>query len=113
LVVDDNEDAAESLASLLRLLGHRVTTAHTAPAAIQEALTRPPDFLLLDIGLPGMDGYEMARQIRANGCCPDTTLIAISGYARDLDRDRSAAAGIHHHLSKPVDLEALSALLSR
>jgi PAS domain S-box-containing protein len=113
LVVDDNEDAAETLASLLRLLGHRVTTAHTGPAGVQEARVRPPDFLLLDIGLPGMDGYEMARQIRANGCCPDTTLIAISGYARDLDRDRSAAAGIHHHLSKPVDLEALAALLSR
>jgi PAS domain S-box-containing protein len=109
LVVDDNQDSAESLALLLEIYGHEVQVAFTGPAALDRARTFLPDVVLLDIGLPGMDGYEVARQLRAerDGC----RLVALTGYGQDEDRRRSREAGFDHHLIKPVDLEALVRVL--
>jgi len=109
LVVDDNHDSAESLALLLELQGHDVRTAFTGPAAIETASAFRPEIVLLDIGLPGMDGYEVARRLRAD--LGRVRLIALTGYGRDEDRDRSREAGFDHHLVKPVDLEALKRML--
>jgi CheY-like chemotaxis protein len=109
LVVDDSQDSAESLALLLELHGHEVRTAFAGPAALETASAFCPDVVLLDIGLPGMDGYEVARRLRAeHGGC---RLIALTGYGRDDDRRRSREAGFDHHLVKPVDLEELTRLL--
>jgi PAS domain S-box-containing protein len=110
LVVDDNEDAAQALAVLLRISGHDVSTAHGGEAALRLALSLRPDFLLLDLGMPGMDGYEVARRLRQDRG-QRLRLIAVSGYGTEADRRRSEAAGFDHHLTKPVNLTALLALL--
>jgi two-component system CheB/CheR fusion protein len=109
LVVDDNQDSAESLALLLEIYGYEVRAAFSGPEAVEATRTFLPDVVLLDIGLPGMDGYEVARLIRAdgNGCM----LVALTGYGQDEDRRRSREAGFDHHLIKPVDLEALTRVL--
>jgi len=112
LVVDDNVDAARGLSLLLKLLGHEVTVAHDGPEAIDTARRRQPDFVLLDIGLPGMDGYEVASLLRQEECGKDSVIIAISGYGQAEDRIRSKRAGIDHHLTKPLDQDALLGLLS-
>lgn len=112
LVVDDNLDTATGLARLLRLLGHDIRTAHDGPSAVAEALAFRPEFILLDIGLPGMDGYQVARQLRQEGL-HDTIIIAISGYGQEEDRRRSEAAGFDHHLVKPVDYNALIPLITQ
>lgn len=109
LVVDDNQDSAESLALLLELHGHEVRTAFAGPAALETASTFRPDVVLLDIGLPGMDGYEVARRLRADD--HRSLLVALTGYGRDDDRQRSQEAGFDHHLVKPVDLEELARVL--
>jgi len=98
LVVDDNVDAARGLSLLLKLLGHEVTVAHDGSEAIDTARRRQPDFVLLDIGLPGMDGYEVASRLRQEECGKDSVIIAISGYGQAEDRSRSKRAGIDHHL---------------
>jgi len=113
LVVEDNADTAESMARLLRLLGYEVQIAHDGPRAIEMALRQRPDFVLLDIGLPGMDGYEVAVRLRQEASCQDAVLIAISGYGRSEDRQRSREAGIDHHLIKPIDHHELLALLAQ
>jgi CheY-like chemotaxis protein len=110
LVVDDNTDTARGLARLLRLLGHDVRLAHSGPEGLEAARDFRPGAVLLDIGLPGMDGYEVARRLR-QGECPEVLIIAITGYGQDEDRQRSRAAGIDHHLVKPVDHDALLAVL--
>jgi signal transduction histidine kinase/ActR/RegA family two-component response regulator len=111
LVVDDCVDAAESLAVLLNLWGHEVHVAHDGTAALEVAAACRPEVVLLDLGLPGMDGYEVARRLRARpGPCP--LLVALTGYARAGDRRRTREAGFHEHLAKPVDLEALEVLLA-
>jgi CheY-like chemotaxis protein len=110
LVVDDNVDAADSLAMLLGLLGHEVELAYDGPAALTAAQQFGPDVVLLDIGLPILDGYEVARRLRAGS--RDLFLIAVSGYGQDSDRERSHQAGFDHHLIKPVDFEVLQKLLS-
>jgi two-component system CheB/CheR fusion protein len=112
LVVDDNRDAAESLAVMLRLMGHGVETAHSGPAALALAPALAPDVVLLDIGLPGMDGYEVARRLRAAGE-PQPVLIAVTGYGQEEDRRRSREAGCDHHLVKPVDHEDLERVITR
>ncbi|MDG3008234.1 PAS domain-containing hybrid sensor histidine kinase/response regulator [Paludisphaera mucosa] len=112
LVVDDNVDTAWGMAMLLELLGHQVATAHSGPAAIEAATATPPDFILLDIGLPGMSGYEVASRLRREACCKDVVIVAVSGYGQDEDRRRSKAAGFDHHLTKPLDHDALLALLA-
>jgi CheY-like chemotaxis protein len=111
LVVDDNVDTARGMARLLALLGHDVKTAHDGPKAIEVARAQRPEVVLLDIGLPGMDGYAVAAKLRQDGCCRDAVFIAISGYGQDEDRRRSREAGFDHHLVKPVDHNALLTLL--
>ncbi len=112
LVVDDNIDAAESLGALLRCLGADVTTVHDGPAAIEALRTQKPVAAVLDIGMPGMDGYELARRVRSSPNGADLTLIALTGWGNDEDRRRSREAGIDHHLVKPVDLHRLEDLLA-
>jgi signal transduction histidine kinase/CheY-like chemotaxis protein len=111
LVVDDNVDATESLALLLRLTGHEVSIAHDGQAALQLATTFRPSVVLLDLGLPGMSGYEVAQQMRRLPALTDTVLVALTGYGQDEDRQRSRAAGFDHHLVKPIDPESLPRLL--
>lgn len=111
LVVDDNVDGAESLAELLELLGHRVVVAHSGPDGLDAARTAAPDLVLLDIGLPGIDGYELARLLRADPATRRAVLAAVSGY--EPDQSRAREAGIDHHFLKPLDPAALQTLLGR
>ena len=100
------------MARLLKLLGHEVATAHSGPEAIEAAREYRPEFVLLDIGLPGMDGYEVAARLRQEECCKDAVIVAVSGYGQDEDRRRSKEAGFDHHLIKPLDHDALLSLLA-
>jgi PAS domain S-box-containing protein len=109
LVVDDNVDAAEMLAELLRARGYATSTAHDGPVALELARTFHPDIALIDIGLPVMDGYELARRLR--GMLGGVRLIAVTGYGQQGDRDRSHDAGFDAHLVKPVSLDVLHAAL--
>ena len=111
LVVDDNVDAAASLGRTLAYLGHEVQTAHDAPTALRMARSLRPEVALLDLGLPVMDGYELAQKLREAQPGTEPYLFAISGYGLDADRRRSAAAGFHQHLVKPVDLAALQRMI--
>jgi CheY-like chemotaxis protein/two-component sensor histidine kinase len=111
LVVDDNIDAAESLATLLRMMGHRVDVAHDGAQALQVAAQARPAAVLLDIGLPRMNGLEVSRRLRAQPWGREMLLVALTGWSQDADRERSQAAGIDAHLVKPVDLGALMAVL--
>jgi PAS domain S-box-containing protein len=113
LVVDDNVDTAESLAMLLRLSGHEVRTEHTGPKGLQAALSEKPDVVLMDIGLPGMDGCQVAALIREHKDLGNMRLIAISGYGQEAAQRRSQLVGFDHHLVKPVDPAKLQELLSR
>jgi len=113
LLVDDNQDAAKSLATLLRLGGHEVRLAHDGATALKTAESFQPEVVLLDIGLPGMDGYEVARRLRKEVHLNRSLVAALTGYGHDDDRRRSRAAGIDIHFVKPVDLEALQAMLAR
>lgn len=113
LVVDDGIGAAKMLQLLVSRLGpHVVEVAHDGPAALEAAERFVPDLVLLDIGLPVMDGYEVARRLRDNVAHQGITLVALTGYSGDEDRDRSAAAGFHAHVVKPIDLETLKRLLA-
>ena len=108
LIVDDNEDAAQLLAEFLSELGHEVRTAHDGPSAIDVARTFTPTICLVDIGLPVMDGYEVAKRLRQLDALPgNVRLMALTGYGQDTDRRRSKEAGFDGHLVKPVDLEML------
>ena len=111
LVVDDNVDAVETLAEMLRLEGHEIRTAQDAENAVMEAVEFHPDVALLDIGLPGMDGYTLADRLRALPEMRDAVLVAVTGYGRSEDFVRSAAAGFDHHLVKPIDPSRLAAVL--
>ena len=111
LVVDDNVEAAETLAQYLRYLDHQVSSAHDAASAIQRALLECPDVIILDIGLPEMDGYEVARRLRALPQFQSTVLIALTGYAQESDVARAKQCGFDHHLSKPLDMPSLSIVL--
>ncbi|HWI19635.1 MAG TPA: response regulator, partial [Vicinamibacterales bacterium] len=112
LIVDDSRDGGESLAMLLRVLGAEVSLAHSGRMALECVEGFKPDVVLLDIGMPGMDGYEVARRIRANPASRHISLIALTGWGQDEDRKRSVAAGFNHHLVKPADLEQLRQLLT-
>jgi signal transduction histidine kinase/CheY-like chemotaxis protein len=111
LVVDDNEDAAESLAQLLDLEGHATKVAYTARAALDQYDSFKPDVVLLDIGLPEMDGYEVAHRLRQRGDLEGVILVALTGYGQREDRDRAIAAGFDEHLVKPVGFEELQRVL--
>lgn len=103
LVVDDNADGANTLARLLRLYGHDTHVALDGPQALQQANTWLPDVVLLDLGLPRMDGYEVARQLRERLAPRPLRLAAVSGHGLESDRVRSLAEGFHCHFVKPVD----------
>jgi two-component system, OmpR family, response regulator len=111
LVVEDNADAAASTALLLELDGHEVHIAGDGAAGLAAAEALNPDAVLLDIALPGIDGYEVARRLKARPGTNSPLLIAVTGYGRDVDRAQSAAAGIDLHLVKPVEPELLQKLL--
>ena len=113
LLVDDNADAGEMLAALLEMDGHEVVMAQSGPAALARLADTSPDVILLDIGLPGMDGYEVARHIRGRADLRDVLLVAVTGYGQAHDRQRTARAGFDHHLTKPVDLAHLRQILSQ
>jgi PAS domain S-box-containing protein len=113
LVADDNPDTAAGLTKLLHASGYRVTTAGDGLAALEAARVERPEVILMDIGLPGMDGYRIAEQLRKEKGCENAVLIAISGYGQEQDRRRSSAAGFDYHLVKPVDYELLLSLLAR
>jgi CheY-like chemotaxis protein len=113
LLVEDNRDAAESLAILLELLGHRMRVVHDGVAAMEAARSKVPDVMLVDIGLPGMDGHEVARQVRLDPNLKNVTLIALTGYGHKEDKRRAMAAGFDYYLVKPVDTDLLQELLAR
>jgi PAS domain S-box-containing protein len=111
LVVDDNKDAADSLAALLEMDGHDVKAVYTAEAGLEESDVQKPDLVLLDIGLPRMSGYEVVQRIKA--AHPLMSVVALSGYGSTGDKQRAAAAGFDAHLVKPVDFDVLTRLMNR
>jgi CheY-like chemotaxis protein len=112
LVVDDNRDAAESLAMLVRLQGHEVRVAHDGIAALEMVKNYRPALVFLDIGMPKMDGYELARRLRQQPGLEHVRLAALTGWGQQEDRRRTAEAGFDHHLVKPLEPEALERLLA-
>jgi CheY-like chemotaxis protein len=111
LVVDDNVDAAVSLGMLLKLAGQEVRVAYDGPAALRQAIDFHPQLVLLDIGMPGMDGYEVCRRLRRESSLEGTCLVALTGWGQDEDRRRSHEAGFDHHIVKPVEPGTLQRLL--
>ena len=112
LVVDDNHDSADSLAALLSLGGHETHTANDGEHAISEAAKLRPDVILLDIGLPRLDGYDTCRRIREQPWGREMVIVALTGWGEDEDRRMSTQAGFDGHLVKPVDHDALNALMA-
>jgi CheY-like chemotaxis protein/anti-sigma regulatory factor (Ser/Thr protein kinase) len=112
LVVDDNQDAANSLAMLLKLQGHEVRVAFSGMGAVEMTKTYTPDVVFMDIGMPGMDGYEAARRIREQPGLGKVVMAALTGWGQQEDRRRTAEAGFNHHLVKPPDPNALEKVLS-
>jgi CheY-like chemotaxis protein len=113
LVVDDNVDAAESIAVLLRMEGHEVKTVSDAQQALASSQVFAPSVVVLDIGLPGMDGYELARRLRQLPQTNGALFIALTGYGQKEDRARAAAAGFEHHFIKPADPRAIHTVISQ
>jgi CheY-like chemotaxis protein len=113
LVVDDNRDSAESLAVWLQLIGHEVRIAHSGPDALSAAASFAPELALLDIGMPGMNGYDLARSLRGGTGARCPVLVAMTGWGQEEDRRRSREAGFDEHLVKPLDPEKLQGLLAR
>jgi CheY-like chemotaxis protein len=111
LIVDDNEDSREMVATLLAQLGHEVRTAPDGGRALEIAQEFSPDIAFLDIGLPGMTGYVLAQRLRQTPACAAIPIIAISGYARDADRQEAIAAGFTEHFAKPIDPARLEELV--
>ena len=113
LVVDDNVDAAEIMAMLLESLGHKVQTAHDGIAGFKAANTFRPDIVLLDVGLPSMNGYEVARCLRREPGTANIFLVALTGYGREEDRRLSKEAGFDVHVLKPLGIETLRSILAQ
>lgn len=120
LIAEDNQDSAASLKTLLEAFGYEVHVAYDGEAAVRDATALRPDVILMDIGLPGLNGFEAARRIRAERADSadsadnpgkQVLIIALTGWGQEADRRRSAAAGIDHHLVKPLDLAALRRIL--
>ncbi|HEY6862554.1 MAG TPA: response regulator [Burkholderiales bacterium] len=111
LVVDDSVDSAESMAIILEMSGHNVRKAHNGPDALRTAAEYRPDVVLMDIGMPGMSGHEVAQRMRETPAMRDVVLIAMTGYGRQVDREQSRAAGFDHHLVKPLDFDKLNEVL--
>ena len=112
LVVDDNADAAQTVALLLDMSGHQCRMAHDGPGGLEAALAWQPDAVLLDIGLPGLNGYEVARLIRQQPLLKNVMLVALTGYGLEADRQRSREAGFDHHLVKPADFDEIEKILA-
>jgi CheY-like chemotaxis protein len=112
LVVDDNTDAALTLGMLLEACGHEVCVEHDSKRALERSQAEPPDACLLDIGLPEMDGNELARRLRAQPETAHAALIAVTGYGQEQDRQRAFEAGFSYHLVKPVDMDKLAEVLA-
>ena len=112
LVVDDNIDAAQSLAMLLEMSGHDVRLAYDGQSALEATLNYRPDVVLLDIGLPGLNGFEVAKRIRQQPTLNHIVLVAMTGYGQETDRQRSQESGFDHHLVKPADLGELQKILT-
>jgi len=113
LIIEDNVDAALTIAEVLRLEGHRVHVATDGASGIAKARALRPEVILCDIGLPDVDGYEVARELRADEALRSTRLIALSGYAQPEDRERAREAGFEAYLGKPAPLDRLSELVMR
>jgi CheY-like chemotaxis protein len=113
LIADDNRDAAESLALLLQIEGHEVTAVHDGREALTAFESWKPDAALLDIGMPGLNGYEIARAIRKMPGGQDVILIAVTGWGQDNDKAQAVQAGFNFHFTKPVEPDALTALLAK
>lgn len=113
LIVDDNIDTAQGLSRLLTRAGHYVVLAHDGTQALARAREQTPEVILLDIGLPGMDGFEVVKLLRQQSLCAEAIIIAITGYGQPEDRQRVIEAGFDHHLVKPVDIDELKILLQR
>jgi CheY-like chemotaxis protein len=113
LVVDDNVDSAQTLATLLRMEGHQTEVAYDGPSALAQVQKMDPDVIFLDIGLPGMSGFQVARELRARPQPRGVALIAVTGYGQPADRQHALDAGFDHHLVKPVDLNVVRELLER
>lgn len=112
LVVDDNHDSALSLAMMLSIMGHETRTAHDGETAVVSAEAFLPDVVLLDIGLPKLNGYEVAQRIRENVWGKSMFLIAVTGWGQDEDRQRSSEVGLNLHMVKPVEPSVLEKLLA-
>jgi CheY-like chemotaxis protein len=113
LVVEDNADGAQTMASLLRLARYDAAVALDGPSALREVEDNRPDVILLDIGLPGVDGYEVARRVRAEDRAKPPFIVAITGYGAEEDRRRCEEVGIDLHLIKPADFEQVRSVLKR
>jgi two-component system, sensor histidine kinase len=113
LIADDNKDAAESLGMLLRSMGHDTRIAYDGAAALEHADTFRPDVLILDLDMPGIDGYQVSRTVAKLPWATGTLLIALSGWAQTVDRTRGQGAAFHHRLVKPVSAEALQSILGQ
>ncbi|HEU5135693.1 MAG TPA: response regulator [Steroidobacteraceae bacterium] len=111
LVADDNRDAGETLAMLLRLDGHEVYVATDGLEAVDMFTRERPEVVILDIGMPGLSGHEVAKRIRELNGGQDVTLVAVTGWGQKADKDRAMASGFDHHFTKPVEPTVLSALL--
>jgi CheY-like chemotaxis protein len=113
LLVDDSVDAALALSMLLEALGHEVRTEHDGPRALASIEDFKPEVVVLDIGLPGMNGFDVAREMRKREATRDALLLALTGWGSDADRQEALDAGFDHHLTKPVTIEALEAALTQ
>lgn len=111
LVVDDNRDSADSLGMLLELMGYTVAISYDGESAVKDASSFQPDYVLLDIGLPGMSGHDVARALRSNEILKAAKIIAVTGWGQDHDKEASKGAGFDFHLVKPVDIDQLTDLL--
>jgi CheY-like chemotaxis protein/two-component sensor histidine kinase len=111
VLIEDNSDTADALSEMLRLAGHRVDVSLDGAAGLDMVLRVHPQLVLCDIGLPGLDGYQIATRVRASGLAPMPVLIALTGYGDAAARSRARASGFQHHLTKPTDIDALLALI--
>jgi CheY-like chemotaxis protein len=113
IVADDNRDVAATLSSLLKLVGFEIATVHDGREAVATAISRPPDVLVLDIGLPGLDGHEVARRFRSEENLKNVLIVATSGYSPDMLPGRCKHGDFDHYLVKPVDFRTLLPLLGK
>jgi CheY-like chemotaxis protein len=111
LLVDDNRDALDALSAWLQVAGHTVESRTTGPTALELLETWMPDIAIVDIGMPGMDGFAVARAIRSSGAYQHLLLVALTGYASESDAARAPAAGFDYHLAKPLSLDRLNSIL--